>query len=114
MDYFVALCSGVAIGVLMAYATVPVRRLVPFLCASVLMLAAIVALTSMESHGSWCGLTFGVTSLVARLLAEPFFWARHPLLEGAGYRRRLWFSLRMNRQLRETFDRDDLISETER
>ena len=89
MDYAIAIASGVAIGVLISYATVPVHRVVPFVCASVFMLAAIVTLTGLERPGSWCGLAFGLSSLIARLLSEPFFWGKHPLLEGTRYGRRL-------------------------
>lgn len=92
---------GLAIGVLIELASGVRGRLIPTLCAAVIITLAVVVLIA-NYPGNWAsGFVISLSGLAGAALASGYVWRDHPLVSEMSYWARVEFAWRNERVLRE-------------
>jgi hypothetical protein len=103
MEYVVAAVFGLGVGTLFAYGAFPNSRWLPRIAATTVLIIGIGESAWGPSGSPWLGITIGVSSVIASILASAGLWAVHPLLAGSGYWSRVWIVLLHERTLQRTW-----------
>jgi hypothetical protein len=102
MGYLAAAVFGLSIGTLIAYATIPTTRWLPYLSVGVILIIAVGQLWR-DPTGAPYGIVIALASSVSSALVAGVVWRDHPLLTGSGYWGRVWIATAHWSLLRRSF-----------